>query len=80
VSQVTLLVSAPTSEMPLHTIMEEIIMNDTTLDKKEIIARLNEIREACSVATSMNDTNLNAIIEEIDRLVKTILELLDTPS
>lgn len=38
-------------------------------DKNELLARLMEIREACEVATSTDDTNLNLIIEEINRLV-----------
>ncbi|TWJ13666.1 hypothetical protein [Geobacter argillaceus] len=55
-------------------------MDDTTLNKIEIVARLIEIREACSVATSMDDTNLNEVIEEIDQLAKSILEILGVPS
>lgn len=52
-------------------------MSTERSDKKETLGLLTEIREACSVATSMEDTNLNAIIEEIDRLAKAILNILD---
>lgn len=35
---------------------------------KELLDRLAEIREACSMATSPGDTNLNEVVEEIYRL------------
>ena len=38
------------------------------IDKNELLARLIGIREACKIATSPKDNNLNLIIEEIDRL------------
>ena len=48
------------------------------MSTNEIIAKLLEIREACAAAMSMEDTNINAIIEEIDRLAKSILGDLET--
>jgi len=39
-----------------------------SIDREELLARLMEIREACKVATSPEDSNLNLIVEEIDRL------------
>jgi hypothetical protein len=35
---------------------------------KELLDRLAGIREACAMATSPCDTNINEIVEEIDRL------------
>ncbi|MBC8078849.1 MAG: hypothetical protein H7X86_00770 [Gorillibacterium sp.] len=35
---------------------------------KELLNRLTEIREACEIAASPDDTNLNEVVEEIDRL------------
>jgi len=39
-------------------------------NRRELVKLLTEIREACSIATSMDDVNMNAVIEEIDRLAK----------
>jgi len=36
--------------------------------EKIILDRLTEVRKECSVSVSPNDTNLNLITEEIDRL------------
>jgi len=41
------------------------------------MASLTEIREACAVATSMEDVSMNAVIEEIDRLARIIIEKLN---
>ena len=47
---------------------------------KEIMARLIEIREACSVASSMDDTNLNLLFMEIDRLAAARIKTLNKES
>ena len=52
-------------------------MNDASIKNKELIARLIEIREVCSVASSMDDTNLNLLLMEIDRLAAACIETLD---
>jgi hypothetical protein len=38
------------------------------IDNNELLDRLTEVSDACKEATSTNDTNLNLIIEEINRL------------
>ncbi len=42
----------------------------------ELIKLLAEIREACTIATSMDDVSINAVIEEIDRLAVVCIEQL----
>jgi len=44
------------------------------MNKEELLARLMEIREACRIAALPNDSNLNLIIEEIDRLALACLD------
>ena len=46
------------------------------LNKFTLFARLAEIREACAVATSTEDTNINMVIEEIDRLASICMVML----
>lgn len=46
-------------------------------ERKDFVTRLNEIREACAVATSMDDVSMNAVIEEIDRLAKIVQQKLN---
>lgn len=47
------------------------------IEKNELLTRLMEIREACEVATSPEDNNLNLIIEEIDRLAAICVDQLN---
>jgi len=46
-------------------------------NSKAIVAHLSEIREACAVATSKDDLSMNAVIEEIDRLARIVLQKLN---
>jgi hypothetical protein len=39
--------------------------------EKNLNTLLREIQEACAIATSMNDVNINAVIEEIYTLTET---------
>lgn len=46
------------------------------MKNENLHCRLAEIREACATATSTEDTNINLIIEEIDRLATECIVIL----
>ena len=44
---------------------------------QKLLQLLTEIREACAVATSMDDVSMNAVIEEIDLLTRGCISIIE---
>lgn len=48
-----------------------------SINWEEVLCRLAEIHKACATATSPEDTNVNLIIDEIDRLASQCIATLN---
>lgn len=46
-------------------------------NETKLVAQLFKIREACSIATSQDDSNMNLIVEEIDRMAAVSIAILE---